>query len=133
MFDAGLGRVKMHEIREAVAEAYEMSPRDLLVRSHKWHYARPRQVAITLCRELTAQSYPAIARSFGNLDHSTCIFAHRMTLKRLAEDPKLAERYGAIKAKLSARILERQPPAAVLLPMLKPVRFSATMTWGIAA
>jgi chromosomal replication initiator protein len=44
-----------------------------------------RQIAMYVCRELTDLSYPAIAREFGNRDHTTVIHAVDKISKQLAE------------------------------------------------
>ena len=39
--------------------------------------ARPRQIAMYLCKQLTSRSLPEIGRKFGNRDHTTVMHAVR--------------------------------------------------------
>ena len=47
--------------------------------------ARPRQIAMYLCKELTSYSYPEIGKAFGGKDHTTVIHA----VKKLSQCLKL--------------------------------------------
>ena len=74
------------EIQERTAEAFGISV-DLLVSSSRaGGVAWPRQVAMYLARELTAQSLPAIGKAFGGRNHTTVMHAYRRTAERIAGD-----------------------------------------------
>lgn len=62
--------------------------------------ARPRQVAMYLCRELTPYSLPAIGRHFGGRDHTTVMHAIRVIERLSSEDADFSERVAAIKQHL---------------------------------
>jgi hypothetical protein len=61
----------------AVADAFGVTAEELLGRSRRRELVGPRQAAMALCRELTDLSYPAIARAFGDRDHTTVLHAVR--------------------------------------------------------
>lgn len=54
-------------------------------------YARPRQVAMYLCRRLTKKSTPEIGRRFGGRDHSTIIHGCDNVHRLLRNDGDLRE------------------------------------------
>jgi chromosomal replication initiator protein len=60
-------------IQRIVADHYKISIDDLKARSNMRHVLVPRQVAMYLCKKLTAKSYPDIARQFGGKHHTTVI------------------------------------------------------------
>jgi chromosomal replication initiator protein len=62
-------------IQKEVASYFNLKVADL--RSSKRHkaVARPRQIAMFLCRKLTDSSFPEIGQRFGGKDHSTVISA----------------------------------------------------------
>ncbi|HEX3142672.1 MAG TPA: chromosomal replication initiator protein DnaA, partial [Pyrinomonadaceae bacterium] len=60
-------------IQRIVADHYKISIDDLKARSNMRHVLVPRQVAMYLCKKLTAKSYPEIARQFGGKHHTTVI------------------------------------------------------------
>lgn len=86
-----LPRFTMKRIEQVVAlrfnipEAYLQSP----ARARK--IARPRQVAMFLCRELTTRSFPQIGRYFGGRDHTTVMHACRRVGKLCAAHPGFAQ------------------------------------------
>jgi chromosomal replication initiator protein len=53
--------------------------------------ARPRQVAMYLCKQLTPRSLPEIGRKFGGRDHTTVMHAVKKVEELLAADRALAE------------------------------------------
>ncbi|HEV8027196.1 MAG TPA: helix-turn-helix domain-containing protein, partial [Stellaceae bacterium] len=53
--------------------------------------ARPRQVAMYLCKQLTPRSLPEIGRKFGGRDHTTVMHAVRKIEELRGNDRTLAE------------------------------------------
>ena len=51
--------------------------------------ARPRQIAMYLCKALTSFSYPEIGKAFGGKDHSTVIHAVKKIEKLIDNDQRL--------------------------------------------
>jgi chromosomal replication initiator protein len=58
--------------------------------------ARPRQVAMSLAKELTNHSLPEIGEAFGGRDHTTVLHACRKVVELRAGDNKLNEDYAAL-------------------------------------
>ena len=79
------------EIQERTAEAFGISVGALLSTSRAGTVAWPRQVAMYLARELTAQSLPSIGRAFGGRNHTTVLHACRRTAARIAADSEAFE------------------------------------------
>lgn len=67
----------IENIQKAVAEYYKLRVSDLLSPRRPRTIARPRQVAMALCKELTEHSLPEIGNAFGGRDHTTVLHACR--------------------------------------------------------
>jgi chromosomal replication initiator protein len=74
------------EIQAAACKHFGISSEELLSTARAPRIAWPRQVAMYLARELTAESLPAIGRRFGGRDHTTVLHAWRRTSARIADD-----------------------------------------------
>ena len=77
-------QVSMDNIQRTVAEYYKIKVADLMSKRRSRSVARPRQVAMSLSKELTNHSLPEIGDSFGGRDHTTVIHACRK-IKELRE------------------------------------------------
>ncbi|RIX48317.1 MAG: chromosomal replication initiator protein DnaA [Rhodocyclales bacterium GT-UBC] len=67
--------VGMDNIQKTVADYYKIKVADLFSKKRTRAIARPRQVAMWLCREVTSHSFPEIGDAFGGRDHTTVIHA----------------------------------------------------------
>ena len=67
--------VGIDNIQKTVADYYKMKVADLFSKKRTRAIARPRQLAMWLCREVTSHSYPEIGDAFGGRDHTTVIHA----------------------------------------------------------
>ncbi|MEP7314668.1 MAG: chromosomal replication initiator protein DnaA, partial [Pseudomonadota bacterium] len=67
--------VTMENIQKTVADYYKVRVADLLSQRRNRSIARPRQVAMTLAKELTQHSLPEIGDAFGGRDHTTVMHA----------------------------------------------------------
>jgi chromosomal replication initiator protein len=76
--------VSMDNIMKTVAEYYKIKISELLSKRRNRSVARPRQVAMALCKELTNHSLPEIGEAFGGRDHTTVLHACRQ-VKLLCE------------------------------------------------
>ncbi len=93
--------VTIDNILKTVAEYFKVKVADLLGKRRSRSVARPRQIAMTLCKELTNRSLPEIGDAIGGRDHTTVIHACR-TIKRLREsDPDISEDYSNLRRTLS--------------------------------
>ncbi|MGI9215031.1 MAG: chromosomal replication initiator protein DnaA, partial [Gammaproteobacteria bacterium] len=75
--------VSIDNIMKTVADYYKVKLADLLSKRRSRSVARPRQMAMALCKELTNHSLPEIGDAFGGRDHTTVLHACR-TIKDLA-------------------------------------------------
>jgi chromosomal replication initiator protein len=67
--------VGMENIQKTVADYYKIKVAELFSKKRTRAIARPRQLAMWLCREVTSHSYPEIGDAFGGRDHTTVIHA----------------------------------------------------------
>jgi chromosomal replication initiator protein len=91
-------RVTIDEIQKKVAEYYSIRLSDMHSPRRARTVARPRQVAMFLCKQLTSRSLPEIGRKFGGRDHTTVLHAVKkveelmVTEKTMCEDIELLRR-----------------------------------------
>ena len=64
-------KVSIEEIQRKVAEHYNIRLSDMIGPKRVRNFARPRQVAMYLCKQMTSRSLPEIGRRFGGRDHTT--------------------------------------------------------------
>jgi len=76
--------VTVPNIQKIVADYYQVRLQDLLSKRRVRSLARPRQIAMSLSKELTEHSLPEIGDAFGGRDHTTVLHACR-TIKKLCE------------------------------------------------
>jgi chromosomal replication initiator protein len=89
-------------IQRTVAEKFNVSVHDLLGKRRTQNIALARQVAMYLCRRLTALSYPEIGAFFGGRDHSTVIHAFKSISERISGDPEFASEVSGIERRIRA-------------------------------
>lgn len=85
--------VSMGNIKKVVAQYYNIRVNDLDSKSRTRSLARPRQIAMTLAKELTNHSLPEIGEEFGGRDHTTVLHACRKVAELRESTPKLDEEY----------------------------------------
>ncbi len=68
-------QVSIENIQKSVADFYRLKIVDLLSKKRTRVIARPRQIAMSLARELTQLSLPEIGNAFGGRDHTTVLHA----------------------------------------------------------
>jgi chromosomal replication initiator protein len=84
--------VSIENIQKTVADYFKIRVADLLSKRRSRSVARPRQIGMTLAKELTNHSLPEIGDAFGGRDHTTVLHACRRiaalreTEKRVDED-----------------------------------------------
>jgi chromosomal replication initiator protein len=84
-------RLTIDEIQKKVAEHFNIRLADMHSARRARNVARPRQVAMYLCKQLTPRSLPEIGRKFGGRDHTTVLHAVRKVEELLAADSAMAE------------------------------------------
>lgn len=93
--------VAPEDIQKAVAAHYGIRISDLLSPRRAREVARPRQVAMYLCKALTPHSLPDLGRRFGGRDHTTIIHGVRKIGDLMARDAELARDVEALKRALA--------------------------------
>jgi chromosomal replication initiator protein len=83
--------VTIDNIQRTVAEYYKIKLSDLHSRRRNRSIARPRQVAMSLAKELTNHSLPEIGESFGGKDHTTVLHACRKVKELNETDADIRE------------------------------------------
>ncbi|MGU9957965.1 MAG: chromosomal replication initiator protein DnaA [Arenicellales bacterium WSBS_2016_MAG_OTU3] len=86
-------QVTVDNIQKTVAGYYKMRVSDLHSKRRNRQITRPRQIAMTLSKELTNLSLPDIGDAFGGRDHTTVIHACRKVGELVAQDAKFKEDY----------------------------------------
>ena len=84
-------RVSIEDIQKRVAEHFNVRIGDMHSPRRARAVARPRQVAMYLCKQLTTRSLPEIGRKFGGRDHTTVMHAVRKIEELRQSDPALSE------------------------------------------
>lgn len=84
-------RLSIEEIQRKVAEHYNVRLSDMIGPKRLRTIARPRQVAMYLCKQLTSRSLPEIGRRFGGRDHTTIMHGVRKIDELMAADNQLAD------------------------------------------
>lgn len=78
-------QISIENIQRVVAEYYNIKIADLLSPRRSRSVTRPRQIAMSLSKELTTHSYPEIGDGFSGRDHTTVLHACRK-VKQLRDE-----------------------------------------------
>ena len=84
-------KVTVEEIQRKTSEHYNIRLSDMIGPKRLRSYARPRQVAMYLCKQLTSRSLPEIGRRFGGRDHTTVMHGVRRIEELKVSDGQIAE------------------------------------------
>ena len=91
-------KVTVEEIQRNVSEHYNIRLSEMIGPKRVRNYARPRQMAMYLAKQLTSRSLPEIGRRFGGRDHTTVMHGVRrieelkITDSQIADDLELLRR-----------------------------------------
>ena len=94
--------VTIDNIQRSVAEYYKIKMADMLSKRRNRSVARPRQVAMTLSKELTNHSLPEIGDAFGGRDHTTVLHACKQINKLRHTSTDIQEDYNNLLRSLSS-------------------------------
>ncbi len=83
--------VTIDNIQKVVAEYYKIKLSDLLSKKRTRSLARPRQLAMSLAKDLTNHSLPEIGDAFGGRDHTTVLHACRKIQELEASNSDIRE------------------------------------------
>ena len=68
-------QITIENIQKTVADYYKIKVGEMHSKKRSRNFARPRQIAMSLARELTNHSFPEIGEAFGNRHHTTVMHA----------------------------------------------------------
>ncbi|MBT8423227.1 MAG: chromosomal replication initiator protein DnaA [Gammaproteobacteria bacterium] len=94
--------VTIDNIQKTVAGYFKIRVADLLSKSRSRSITRPRQIAMSLAKELTSHSLPEIGDAFGGRDHTTVLHACRKVKELRESDNRVREDYQNLLRTLSA-------------------------------
>jgi len=94
--------VTIDNIQKTVAGYFKIRVADLLSKSRSRSITRPRQIAMSLAKELTSHSLPEIGDAFGGRDHTTVLHACRKVKELRESDNRIREDYQNLLRTLSA-------------------------------
>lgn len=94
-------KISIENIQKTVAEFYSIRVSDLKSKRRNRQIARPRQVAMSLAKELTSMSLPDIGDAFGGRDHTTVIHACKKVAELIRIDSRINEDYNSLMKILS--------------------------------
>lgn len=86
-------QVGIDNIQRTVAEYYKIKVSDLLSKRRTRTVTRPRQLAMSLAKELTNHSLPEIGDAFGGRDHTTVLHACKKIIELRETDAGIREDY----------------------------------------
>ena len=68
-------QITIENIQKTVADYYKIKVAEMYSKKRSRNFARPRQIAMALARELTNHSFPEIGEAFGSRHHTTVMHA----------------------------------------------------------
>lgn len=87
-------QVTMENIQKTVADYYKIKVAEMYSKKRTRNFARPRQIAMALSRELTNHSFPEIGEAFGGRHHTTVMHACDEVDQLRQNDPTIARDIG---------------------------------------
>ena len=85
----GIIKITAQKIMEKISEYYEVSVDDLKGQSRTRNIARPRQIAMYLCKKLTNMNFVEISKVFGNRDRTTVMYGVDKIMEEIGRDEVL--------------------------------------------
>ena len=85
--------VSIENIQKTVADYFKIRVGDLLSKKRSRSIARPRQIGMTLAKELTNHSLPEIGDAFGGRDHTTVLHGCRRIASLRETDKRIDDDY----------------------------------------
>ena len=95
-------KISIEEIQKKVSEHYNIRLSDMVGPKRLRSFARPRQVAMYLCKQLTSRSLPEIGRRFGGRDHTTVMHGVRRIEELRLQDAQIEEDIELLRRALEA-------------------------------
>jgi len=82
-------QISIENIQKTVADYYKIKVSDMHSKKRSRIVARPRQLAMSLAKELTPMSLPEIGQNFGGRDHTTVLHACRQIATLRESTPQI--------------------------------------------
>jgi chromosomal replication initiator protein len=95
-------KISVEEIQKKVSAHYNIRLSDMIGPKRVRSYARPRQIAMYLAKQLTTRSLPEIGRRFGGRDHTTVIHGVRRIEDLKEKDSQIADDLELLRRALEA-------------------------------
>ena len=90
-------KISINSIQEHVALYFNLKLPDMSSSRRSISIARPRQMAMYLCKDMTSFSYPEIGKAFGGKDHTTVMHAVKKIVSLSSEDRNLQYQLKSLK------------------------------------
>ena len=95
-------KVTVEEIQRCVSEHYNIRLSDMIGPKRLRTFARPRQIAMYLAKQMTSRSLPEIGRRFGGRDHTTVMHGVKRVEELKVQDGQIAEDLEMLRRALEA-------------------------------
>lgn len=95
-------KITVEEIQRKVSEHYNIRLSDMIGPKRVRSYARPRQIAMWLCKQMTSRSLPEIGRRFGGRDHTTVMHGVKRVEELKVMDSQIADDLEMLRRALEA-------------------------------
>jgi chromosomal replication initiator protein len=89
-------QISVENIQRIVADYFKIKVADMYSKKRSRTVARPRQIAMTLAKELTSLSLPDIGDAFGGRDHTTVLHACRKIAELRGTNPDVSRDFDAL-------------------------------------
>ncbi len=100
LFSNSSSRITPKKIIQTVAVFYDIKEKDILSKSRKKEFVKPRQIAMYLLRKELKNSFPSIGRRFNGKDHTTAIHSFKKISEEIKKDEKIENEIRLIKEKI---------------------------------
>ena len=95
-------KITVEEIQRKVSDHFNIRLSDLIGPKRVRTFARPRQIAMYLAKQLTTRSLPEIGRRFGGRDHTTVMHGVRRIEDLMHKDSQIADDLELLRRSLEA-------------------------------
>ena len=95
-------KITVEEIQRKVSDHFNIRLSDLIGPKRVRTFARPRQIAMYLAKQLTSRSLPEIGRRFGGRDHTTVMHGVRKIEELMQQDSQIADDIEMLRRALEA-------------------------------
>ena len=95
-------KITVEEIQRKVSDHFNIRLSDLIGPKRVRTFARPRQIAMYLSKQLTSRSLPEIGRRFGGRDHTTVMHGVRKIEELKQKDSQIADDLELLRRSLEA-------------------------------